>query len=186
MVYSLQQILHAFRNWLISESNLAWNETRRNWTPRIKAFFGQLGRRGGFIPIYTRASPKQSEYLLDLVWKVESPRRFLELGMESELSGRPSEIMKDFEKLLDVKANIKVGVFQLNSDTEEKTIEKMQEKLMEQAYHMQTEKYLVIFLRYHPTRNRGEVEISGHKLSITGEKEEIERDNYSFPYSSDS
>jgi len=116
---------------------------------------------------------------VDLVWKIERPRRYLELALESELSGKRSEIMKDFEKLLDVKANIKVGLFQLNSDIREDLIQKMQDRLLEQAYTIPSEKYLVILVRY--LANQGEVEICGVEFSITGRAEEIGRDSYPFP-----
>lgn len=178
MVYSPLQILQAFRNWFITQSGFRWGESRRNWTPEIKGFFGQLGQRDGFFPIYTRRRPRQSEYLVDLVWKVERPRRYLELALESELSGKRGEIMKDFEKLLDIKANIKVGLFQLNSDIGQDVIQKMQDKLLEQAYPISSEKYLIILLRY--LENQGEVEICGFELSVTGRAEEIERNSYTF------
>lgn len=179
MVYSPLGIYTAFRNWFIKQSGFRWGESRRNWTPRIKRFFGLLGQQDGFTSVYTRRIPRQSEYLVDLVWKIERPRRYLELALESELSGKRSEIMKDFEKLLDVKANIKVGLFQLNSDIGEDLIEKMRDKLLEQAYPISSEKYLIILLRY--LTNQSEVGIYGVELSITGRVEEVWRDSYPFP-----
>jgi len=178
LVFSLEHIFLEFRNWLISDSNLTWNQSRHDWTREIKAFFGQLGERNECVSIYTGVRPRESEYLLDLVWKVQSPRRYLELGLESELSGNRARIMRAFEKLLDVKANIKVGLFRLNSDIEDDIIQTMQEKMLEQAYPVQTENYLVIFLRYIIDANQ--IEIHGCKIFITGRQEDIERNCYPF------
>ncbi len=68
----------------------------------------------GFEPLTTMSGKEKSfEYLLDLCWNVIDQKEiWLEMVLESELSERKVEsTLYDFEKLTDVKAFLKIGIF---------------------------------------------------------------------------
>ena len=174
-------ICHKFRNWLNNESGLAWNQSANDWTPRIKEFFGKLGKKSGFHPIFT--SNTENEYLVDIVWRVNGASRYLALVMESELSRRTVDILEDFEKLVDIKARLKIGLFQLRPRANmDKILEKMKDVLDSQMIVLPKETYLIIFLRYDDENK--EILLHAYDLDIKGARhEKVYGDSFPFPKS---
>lgn len=174
-------ICHKFRNWLNKESGLAWNQSANDWTPRIKEFFGKLGKESGFHPIFT--SNTEKEYLVDIVWRVNGASRYLALAMESELSKRTADILEDFEKLVDIKARLKIGLFQLRPRANmDKILEEMEGVLDSQMIVLPKETYLIIFLRYDDESK--EILLHAYDLDIKGARhEEVYSDSFPFPKS---
>ena len=83
-------------------------------TKILKRYFFEMGKSMGFEPLTTMSGKEKSfEYLLDLCWNVIDQKEiWLEMVLESELSERKVEsTLYDFEKLTDVKAFLKIGIF---------------------------------------------------------------------------
>ena len=139
-----EDIFTNFRDWL-SRSGLAWNQTRRDWTSGIKAFFERLAN-GQYRVIYTQE--EETEYLVDLAWKVENPNRYLALILESELSGVRNDIIADFEKLTDIKAKIKIGIFKVNQRSERRIVNEMRRILSSHMIPFAGEVYIIILINY--------------------------------------
>lgn len=158
-------IVKNFRDWLIKESGLSWEQSLKDWTSNIKEYFGKFGEKEGYEPIFTKKDVK--EYLVDIVWRIKGPQRSLCLAMESELSKNEKNILEDFGKLVDVKALIKVGLFHLRSTiTEVKIVEKMKDILTAQWIVWPREIYLIIFMKY--DNDRGEIIINAYDLDFKG------------------
>jgi hypothetical protein len=178
MPLNQDQIFHGFRNWLIKESELSWNQSLVDWTSKIKEYFGSVGNDKGYTPIFTCEEKK--EYLVDIVWLCEKPDRYLSLALESELSERQSSILEDFTKLVDIKALLKIGLFRvLFSANKENIISKMKEILTRQMITF-NETYLIIFLSY--DSNKREIIVDSYDLDVKGiNHRHMLRDSYSFP-----
>jgi len=114
MPFNSTQICVDFKNWLIRGSNLRISDETTKWTKGIKEFFADYGTDLGYEVKYT--STYKKEYLVDLVWQVNIPNRYIYLALESELSKRKKEILYDFQKLLDIKSYKKIGIFKLNTN----------------------------------------------------------------------
>ncbi|MCW3990017.1 MAG: hypothetical protein NWE88_08095 [Candidatus Bathyarchaeota archaeon] len=171
-------IFTGFRNWLSIQSGLAWNQSRVDWTGGIKQFFQRLGEEAGYRVIYTRED--QTEYLVDLVWKSETPSRHLALALESELSEVRLNILEDFEKLVDIKSRVKIGIFRLRTDNREELLEEMRILLNSQMLTYPDEIYIVIFLRYNAERAR--LTFTCYNIDYKGISYEEISNNYSCPF----
>lgn len=157
-----EEIFINFRDWL-TNSGLAWNQSLRDWTSGIKEFFEQLAN-DRYKVIYSREGV--TEYLVDLVWKVETPNRYLALVLESELSEVRREIIKDFEKLVDIKSKIKIGIFRSNSRSEITIVKDMRKILTSHMIPFASEVYIIIFLNYN--RDEGKIYINCHYIDCKG------------------
>lgn len=177
MVSSPEALLTAFRNWLVVDSGLRWNTQRGDWTRLIKEFFGRLGTSEGFRVVYTRQGVK--EYLLDLTWIQESPRRFIQLGLESEMSENRGRCMRAFDKLTDTKAYTKVGIFRTNPGLENQLLQLFKQRLTDHMLPLHTERYLVIFLSYVSAQNH--IKVTCHLLEYTGSQLQLCEDQFTFP-----
>jgi hypothetical protein len=175
-------ISHKFRNWLTKDSGLAWEQSPKDWTSKMKEYFGKLGQEEGYRPIYT--SETEKEYLVDIVWRCDKPGRYLGLAMESELSKDEKDILEDFEKLADIKARLKIGLFHLRSRTDElKIVEAMKSILNLQTLVLPNELYLVIFLKY--DNDKREIIIDAYDLDLKGTShQKILGESYPFARSS--
>lgn len=174
-------ISRKFRNWLIKESGLAWEQSLKDWTSKIKEYFGELGRQEGFRPVYSKKDA--TEYLVDIVWRVGGPQRYLCLAIESELSKNEKNILEDFEKLVDIKALMKVGLFHTRPlKNERRIVEKMKDILNSQVLVLSNEVYLVIFMKYDSEKE--EIILSAYDLDLKGTTHRrIYEDSYPFPKS---
>lgn len=177
MSSSPEDLINAFRDWLVIHSGLAWNSQLRDWTRSIKQFFGDLGTREGFRAIYTRQGVQ--EYLLDLTWIQESPRRFIQLGLESEMSENRSRCLRAFNKLTDTKASMKVGIFRTNASLESQLLNLFKQRLIAHMLPLHTERYLVIFLSY--VSSRSQIKVTCYLLEYTGEYSRLYDDRFNFP-----
>jgi hypothetical protein len=176
------EICHAFKNWLTSESKLNWDQTE-NWTFEVKGFFGRLGKSEGYHSKYTSRIEKEKEYLCDIVWVCEKPNRYLGLAMESELSMNEKDILEDFVKLVDIKARLKIGLFALRLRADEpKILKKMENILTSQVFMLPNEVYVVIFLKY--DLESKEIAIHAYELDLKGTiHREILTESHPFPLS---
>jgi hypothetical protein len=178
MAISCAKLYREFRDWLLFKSGLGWKVSHKAWTPRIKEYIGSLAEEEGCQAIYTQRGSKK-EFLLDVVWLVEKPRRLLELGMEIELSGISERYLRAFDKLLHVKANIKVGIFLLKTTEVNAIVETLEQKIIEVQNPLPKEEYLAIFLSYDERQKK--IGISGYQIPATGGKTELKADDFPFP-----
>jgi hypothetical protein len=101
-----------------SKLGISWLGGDRRWTQTLLKWFREEGKALGFQAYPDPNSDGHPEYLVDLCWSFEeewsSPARMgvayhgLILAMESEWAQSWDEILDDFNKLLDVKAVLKV------------------------------------------------------------------------------
>lgn len=164
MAPSPEELSNSFRDWLLLNSGLKWNSSRVDWTNGIKQFFNTLGTREEFTVVYTRQGVQ--EYLLDLTWIQETPRRFIQLGLESEMSEMRARCMRAFDKLTDTKTFVKVGIFRTNPTLESQLLQKFRQRLNDHLQPLHTERYLVIFLSY--DTNLKQIKITCYLLEYTG------------------
>lgn len=167
-----------FRDWLIEESSLSWGQSLKDWTSGIKGCFQKLGMTFGYEPILTSIDKK--EYLVDIVWKFTNYDRYLSLAMESELSKRNDAILEDFEKLVDIKAYLKVGLFHLRTNTATMPIIDEMKTILNKQHITFNETYLVIFLSYDDKSEK--ILIGAYDLDVKGITHRIvSEDSYKFP-----
>ena len=171
-------VFRAFRDWLVEESGLSWGQSLKDWTSGIKTCFQKLAMTFGYKAVLTSRDNK--EYLVDIVWKCESPDRYLGLAMESELSKRSEDILEDFEKLVDIKAHLKVGLFHLRANAGTKPIIDEMKKILTKQHMTFNETYLVIFLSYDDCSEK--IFINTYDLDVKGITDRpISEDSYKFP-----
>lgn len=167
-----------FRDWLIKKSNLSWDQSLKDWTDGIKGCFQQLATSFGYKPVLTCIDKK--EYLTDIVWKCDYPDRYLALAMESELSKRVSAILEDFEKLVDIKAYLKIGLFHLGTNTAVKPIIDKMKGILNRQVMTFSESYLVIFLSYDNSSRK--IHVDAYDLDVKGITSRIvSEDSFAFP-----
>ncbi len=177
MVPSPTELANDFRNWLLLNSGLAWNSPKGDWTRAIKQFFDNMGTTEGFRVVYTRQGVQ--EYLLDLTWIQEAPRRFIQLGLESELSENRARCIRAFNKLTDTKAFMKVGIFRTNPTLENQLLQRFRQRLIDHLIPLHMERYLVIFLSYVTAQNQ--IRITCYVLEYTGEHSRLCEHQSPFP-----
>jgi len=178
MVVSCAGLYREFRDWLLFKSGLGWKISHKTWTPKIKEYFASLAERNDCQPIYTKRGLRK-EFLLDMVWLVEKPRQLLELGMEIELSGKRKRYLRAFDKLLHVKANVKVGIFLLDTRTTNKIIKIFEQKVIEPQISFK-EEYLIILLSYDDIQKK--INIAGYQNPGLGPGYTINLGEDSFPF----
>ncbi|MCJ7424666.1 hypothetical protein MUP01_10435 [Candidatus Bathyarchaeota archaeon] len=172
------RVFRDFRDWLIKESSLSWGQSLKDWTTGIKGCFQKLAKNSGYEPVLTSIDRK--EYLVDIVWKCEHPDRYLSLAMESELSKRDDAILEDFEKLVDIKAHLKIGLFHLRTRTAIMPMLDEMKRILNKQQITFNETYLVIFLSYDDSSEK--IFISGYDLDVKGITHRIvSEDSFRFP-----
>lgn len=79
-------------------------------TSAIKSALGEIASVRNF---YSAPDPKKSqhEYLLDFLWFENSRSNNIVLGVESELSKRKEDVWEDFDKLMHIKAPMKLMIW---------------------------------------------------------------------------
>jgi hypothetical protein len=167
-----------FRDWLIKESGLSWGQSLKDWTTGIKGCFRKLAKDFDYEPVLTSTDKK--EYLTDIVWKCEHPERYLSLAMESELSKRDDAILEDFEKLVDIKAYLKIGLFHLRTNAAMMPIIDKMKKILTKQHITFNETYLVIFLSYDESSKK--IQINAYDLDVKGiTSRTVCEDSFKFP-----
>jgi len=153
---------------------------RQNWqskcddfpelTPYILSYFREKGEKEGF---------ESHDYLVDKCWTTgyydkNAVGYWIELAMESELSSQSrGGIWEDFVKLMDVKANIKVGVFRPAKAQREEILDMLRDELDCHRIKNPQEEYLIILLFYRTDKTPVRLEISGYRFDYLGNYEKI-------------
>ncbi|HEX9221876.1 MAG TPA: hypothetical protein VF860_00965 [Candidatus Acidoferrales bacterium] len=93
---------------LVREIKLRLNSrsTSRQWTNTLKAVLQEIAN-GVDEDYVVWHSQSQGEFMLDLVWRRSKSCPDLLLAMESEW-GNEDEVLTDFEKLMHIKAGLKL------------------------------------------------------------------------------
>jgi hypothetical protein len=84
-------------------------DTNSIWTRAVKARLVKLAKKHGLL-VSPDPSIFQGEYLLDVIWQKPAPCADLLLACESEW-GDCGSVWEDFEKLMHVKASLKLMIF---------------------------------------------------------------------------
>ena len=98
---------------LVRAKNLPGSGDHGKWTNAVYEVLGNIGREQGFEVIHeprpglSIEGTQASEFLLDLIWRSAGG---IELGAEVEW-GTTSDVLYDFQKLVNVKAPLKVLVY---------------------------------------------------------------------------
>lgn len=173
---------------------LDWEKDWNEWTKQILTFFAELGKFYGFevylhpkFGVLNSGKEPTSEYLVDLCWSFEDEynrAQWIELALESELSSRDIDsITYDFNKLVDIKSYVKVGIFSPKLAERDKVIEALEEMVAISAIKFPSESYLVILILYHGKAEKASkrIEIIGYEINYRGESRMI--DSRRFPAS---
>ncbi|MBV6499029.1 MAG: hypothetical protein CJBNEKGG_01478 [Prosthecobacter sp.] len=116
------------------------------WTTRIKCGIGQIGLEAGLLATASGyPTPRDREWLYDLIWFQNSPEKHLErlvMALESEWNRHPEEILYDFEKLLVARAALKVMIFQDNGRNLSELWQMFEKSLQTYAHHDPIELYV--------------------------------------------
>jgi len=121
-------------------------DKRADWTEATKQVLCELGAENGFkVHASTHlGNERLSEWLLDVVWYSSEPKGGIELAVESEL-GTKNDVLEDFEKLMCVKAPLKLLMFEQGiSDV----VHDLEGYLAESEQHIEGETYLLIDFAY--------------------------------------
>lgn len=100
----------AIANEIIREVRLLVKDGRPGWTARLKEVLRKRGIKNGYN-VYPDPEKKDGAWLLDLIW-MHRDTGAIHLAVESEL-GKEREVLDDFQKLLSVKAPLKVMIYYL-------------------------------------------------------------------------
>jgi hypothetical protein len=115
----------------------------RAWTSRLKSVFGDIAEDVDRSYVLS-SSAHGGEHLFDLAWRRSASCPDIVLAMESEW-GDEGDVLNDFVKLMNVKANLKVMIFTTKSDVAARS--KMQaaiEKCLGSSlHHINGEEYLL-------------------------------------------
>lgn len=148
--------------------------------PHILKFFYIRGKNEGLEPHVKETIAKgSSEYLVDLCWTTgyydkKAVGYWIELALESELGDQSRDgIWHDFIKLMDVKANLKVGIFRPSKREREEILEMFRDEIDGHRIKNPQEQYLIIFLFHRPDTKPTKLEISGYRFDYLGNYEEI-------------
>ena len=179
MIVSPVDVYTQYRDWLLNHSNLTWSQSRKDWTRGIIQFFGNLGSQSGYVPIYTNVQTRVREYLADVVWRVDGPRQQVFVSVESEISGRPLDILYDFRKLLDIKSRYHIGLFKLRTDNRTRLVNQMRGICHSQDLVLSHEDVFVIFMFY--TEDNQRIHLSCYELPMNGAYANLVREN-DFPF----
>lgn len=173
---------------------LDWEKDWNQWTKQILTLFAELGKFFGFevylepkYGILGLDKEPTSEYLVDLCWSFEDEyyrAQWIELALESELSGRDIDsIIEDFNKLVDVKSYVKVGIFCPKLADRDRVMELLEDTVAISGIQFPSERYLVILILYHGKAEKvsKRIEIAGYEINYRGESKII--DSGRFPAS---
>jgi hypothetical protein len=114
------------------------------WTRQLFTSLAEIGDSLGYERYYSGSEG----FLLDFVW-YEKPKHSIVLGVEIEWSSEESKyepVSYDFEKLMQVKAPLKLMVYQNSEDTEKskKVRDKLSNRLESFGSHVAGEEYLLL------------------------------------------
>lgn len=161
----------------------SWKENWDEWSKKIFTFFGELGKDRCYeiflnpkYGIKDLHANETSEYLVDLCWEKQGETS-LELALESELSSANDieSIMWDFNKLMDVKAFIKVGICSPLLRDRSTLMEEISRNLARHLISVPTERYLFILIIDHGKKEleTQRIEIEGWAVNYLGELKKL-------------
>jgi hypothetical protein len=134
------------------------NKSLKPWTAGVKEALRRMGKKRNLCVYPSPERWYESEYLLDLIWLDErksSPRRgVVELAAEIEW-GRVDDVRYDFEKLILVKAPLKLMVCDPWSGNDaEELLPTLSRSLEFYADHRRGETYLVADLEWNGAKRQ--------------------------------
>ena len=145
------------------------------WTTQIKCDIGQIGLDAGLLATASGyPTPKDREWLYDLIWFQNSPEKHLEklvMALESEWSRDPDEILYDFEKLLVARAPLKVMIFQDNGGNLDALWQMFEKSMQTYAHPDPTELY--VWAAFQETRHEFMVKMARVEELLTGRRQLI-------------
>jgi hypothetical protein len=156
--------------------NLRWGNWTE-WTSKLLGFFTKLGEQYGYDDI--RGGKKTREYLVDLCWIGRLKGHgaaWIELALEEELSYYDiGSITEDFEKIVDLKAYTKVGIFAPKLAEREEALRSLESIVTYSEPKIPTERYLVIFILDHGKKEKKaqRIEIAGYEMNCLGDSKLI-------------
>ncbi|MCU1255737.1 MAG: hypothetical protein JWM83_2036 [Candidatus Angelobacter sp.] len=116
-------------------------------TNAVKTTLRREGKKLGFhtFPDNDRRLKKiRGQWLFDLVWWDDSPRRKgIALAVESEWNAGKNDILHDFEKLLCIKSPLKLMIYRVRGANKEQVRDGIKEYLLGFGQHVQGENYIL-------------------------------------------
>jgi hypothetical protein len=119
---------------------------QRDRTAAVKEVLRCIGEELGFC-VAPKLRAGQPEFLYDMVWFKNSDVNDVVMAMESELDKRREGLLfEDFQKLLHIKAPLKIFVFQgVEADWTRKIMEGIRKSYLEKfSQHVKGERYIAI------------------------------------------
>ncbi len=159
---------------------LSWDDKNSEWTKKILGYFIDLGESLGYN-VYTdpRVRNGYYEYLVDLCWAIELKDDYpnewgIELAIEQEWSTELKEIYYDFEKLLDIKANLKIMICSPRIKDIDDILLTFQKYVSKCMIKIPTERYLIIIFTKDINRKESErIKIEGYEIDYLGNIKEL-------------
>ena len=157
--------------------SISWSQTDKEWTKNNLDYFHQLATERN-VSYFPNPAKYATGYLVDLCWEEIDERgskyRWLELALEQEWSSAWEEIFRDFSKLVDIKAKIKVFIcFPKESERGELSKHLAHWVSMGEMKHPD-ESYLVIVFSRDARRKESErLQIEGFEIDYRGRLSEL-------------
>jgi len=118
---------------------------RPDWNEKIKEVLRKLGKKEGY-DVYPDPEERNREWLLDVIW-LDRKTGAIRLAAESEL-GKKGEVLNDFQKLLCIKASLKIMIYYVYKKPFLREFESYMTKFDQ---HVMGEHYLLIEFAPGPT-----------------------------------
>jgi len=147
---------------------LKWKPVKMgDWTVGIFNYFCQQGNSLGFDTYAEKAKNAihQAEWIVDLSWIHDKSAYWIELALESEWKTETDEIARDFQKLTDIKAKLKVFICSPKPADFKKVSNDLAELVGKHELKDPREEYLVICF----SRDGGPGLIEGYEISTNGD-----------------
>lgn len=125
-------------------------DSNPQWTISVRDVLHKLGSEAGFKieSRRTKNNPNCHEWLYDVVWLCQPPHTAMALAAESEW-GDPGSVQDDFQKLLCIKAPVKLLLFayKKGSNNSIAVWDGLRNYLNDYPHHLSGETY--IFMEFH-------------------------------------
>lgn len=131
-------------------------DRRPDWSKKIKEVLRKLGKRNGYL-VYPDPEKKDGAWLLDLIW-LDRKTGAIRLAVESEL-GKEGEVLYDFQKLLCIKAPLKIMIYYVDKKP---FVKEFEDYIKDFDQHVRGERYLLIEFAPGPTDRAYLYEVRKH------------------------
>ncbi len=143
--FNTAEVENKIINWFLSKGQIVHCKSNGESTKLIKDAIIDIGEEYKYLTCPSSCGTN-TQFLYDLIWYSENTNadktlHSIPLILESEWSFKYADIKYDFEKLLIVKAKIKIMVFQTNISITEIT-EKLVEGIKTYEYYSSDEIYI--------------------------------------------